>query len=140
MSGRGRDLDPTALSPSERVIGAAAWLGVINTLVPWWFRATTETRTISYNAGLTAGGVATFVFLALAGLHVLARAWIWPRPAPRRDGIVYIALGVGALTALSVLNRAVDHSWIGYWVGVGIAGVVTIGGFARRRERLRGWQ
>ncbi|MFP5224241.1 MAG: hypothetical protein ACLGH3_01590 [Actinomycetota bacterium] len=137
---RGRDIDPSTLSPSERIVALAAWLGVLNGLIPWWFQAATERGTVRYNAGLTFGGVTTFVVLAAAGLIVLFRAWIWPRPAPRKDGAIYILLGLAALVALSVLNRTVENAWIGYWVGVADAGVLTVAGFARRRERLRGWQ
>jgi hypothetical protein len=121
------------------VIGAAAWLGVLNALIPWWFK-TPGPDQVYFNAGLTFPGLATFLFLAAAGLTVIARAWIWPKPAHKRDGLVYSVLGIAALVALSFLTRMVDHAWLGYWVGVADAGVLTIAGFARRRERLRGWQ
>jgi hypothetical protein len=120
------------------VVAVAAWLGVVNALVPWWFRAETVHGARTFTAGLSKAGTIAWICFALAGLLVLARNWIWPDPAPAHDGALYALLGAGALAALAFQSTLVDAEWIGYWVGVLLAFVVLVAGLIRRRERRTG--
>lgn len=137
--GKAKTLDPSTLSKPERIVAAASWLGVINAAIPWWFRAHTSSGTETFNAGLTYEGLLVYATFGAAAALVLIRAWIWPQPAPRRDGTLYALLGIGTLVALSARTLGGAGSWIGPWVALVLSVAVTAAGFVRRRERQRGW-
>ena len=107
--------------------------------VPWWFRTTTVDGSTSYNAGLTDFTVVAVLAGAVAAIAVLARAAIWPEPAPDRDSILYGALGLVAVIALMLTALVRNGVWVGTYAGLALAGVLLLGGVRRRRERRAGW-
>jgi len=137
----GRFLDPSTLTRAERIVALAAWLGVINAAIPWWYRVSTAAgRTVQFSAGIDWTGLVAWGCFGLAGVLVLVRAWIWPEPAPHRDGAIYLLLGIVALVSLSVQSFTQDDAWLGFFVGVLLAGLLALGGATRRRERGAGWR
>ena len=135
-----KSLDLSSLTRAERVVLTSAVLLVVNGFVPWWYRVTTQRGTHHYNAALTGFGVIAVAAGALAALSVLARTNIWPQPAPRADGSLYTVLGMVAVVSLvTELGRA-NSAWIGSYVGLGLAFVITAAGMTRRRQRRAGWQ
>lgn len=117
-----------------------AWGGVVNAFAPWWFRTVGETGTMSFNAGITSAGTAAWMCFGAAALIVLIRNWIWPDPAPQHDGALYAILGVCALVALSITSFTLESAWLGYYVAIGLATFLFIGGLLRRKERRSGWR
>lgn len=94
-----RGLDFSSLTRAERLVLASGALLFADGFVPWWYRVATPERTYAYNAGLTGWSVLAVAAGAAAAIAVLARAAIWPEPAPRRDGLLYVALGTLAIAA-----------------------------------------
>ena len=45
-----------------------------------------------------------------------------------------------ALVSLSVQSFTQDDAWLGFFVGVLLAGLLALGGATRRRERGAGWR
>jgi hypothetical protein len=134
-----RGIDLSSLTRAERQILAAAVLQYVNGFVPWWYQAVTAHGTTRYNAGLTGWGVIAVVAAGLAAIAVLARASIWPEPAPRMDGIVYACLGAVPMIGLAVDAASRDGDWIGSWVAIALAAALVAAGLQRRQERRTGW-
>jgi hypothetical protein len=132
-------LNPFSLTKAERVVAVAAWVGVINAFVPWWFRTVTPNGPQTFNASITMAGTATWICFAGAAVLVLTRNWVWPDPAPRRDGAVYAILGACALVSLSITSFTLKSAWIGYYVAIALGAALLIGGLMRQRERRSGW-
>lgn len=137
---RPKFLDPSSLTKAERLIAVGSWLGVVNAFVPWWFRAETAGGARTFTAGLSKAGTVAWLCFALAALLILGRSWIWPNPAPRRDGTLYALFGAGAAIALAVQGLRVGPLWIGFYVAILLAAVVFVGGMLRRNERRAGWR
>lgn len=135
----GKPLDLSSLTRAERLVLASGALSLVNGIVPWWFRIHTMRRVYFHNAGLSSLSVVAVVAGALAGIAVLARAAIWPEPAPARDGAVYAGLGVIALVALVGEFARARSAWLGLYVGIAIAGALIFAGLRRRAERRAGW-
>lgn len=133
-----RPIDFSALTRAERLVLASGALGLANGMFPWWYRATTSQGTYTYNSGLHGWGVVAVLAGAAAALGALARAWIWPRSAPRHDGTAYLVLATIALASLSGEVGA-RGSWIGVWVALALALALGAAALARRAERRRGW-
>ena len=110
-----------------------------NGFVPWWYRSVTASGTITYNAGLTNWSVIAVLAGAAAAIAILARAAIWPEPAPGRDGTVYTLLGLVALVTLVANALTGQGVWLGLYAGIGLASILVLGGTRRRRERRTGW-
>jgi hypothetical protein len=135
-----RSLDLSSLTRAEQVVLAASIALVVDGFVPWWYRIATSTGTYHYNAGLTGYGVIAVGAGALAAIIVLARTNIWPSPAPRSDGFAYTVLGLTAVGALVAQVSRAKAEWLGLYVGLGLAIVVTVAGLIRSRARRAGWQ
>jgi hypothetical protein len=110
-----------------------------NGFVPWWFRSATSAGVVTYNAGLTGPTLIAVLSGAAAALAILGRAMIWPEPAPRKDSIVYVLLGVAAVAALVVGIMTMQGIWLGPYAGIVLAGIMILGGVRRARERRSGW-
>ena len=134
-----RGLDFTSLTRAERSVLASGGLLFADGLIPWWYRAVTPQGTFSYNAGLTGLGAIAVLAGAVAAVAVLARAAIWPEPAPRRDGTAYAGLGLIALIVLVVQLARTRAEWIGIWVAIVFAIALVAAGLRRRVERRAGW-
>lgn len=134
-------IDPSTLTRSERIVAVFAWLGVVNAIIPWWYRVTTTGGDLRrFNAGVDWTGVAAWICFGAAALLVLVRAWIWPEPAPHRDGAAYLIFGVTALAALSIQSVTHKAATTGFYLAVFLAIGLAVGGAMRRRERLSGWR
>lgn len=134
-----RGLDLSSLTRAERRVLASGGLLFLNGIVPWWYRTSTPSGSSSYNAGLTGWGTAAVLAGALAAVAVLARASVWPGPAPRWDGTLYTTLGAFALLALLVQLSRGRANWIGIYVALILAIALTRAGLRRRSERRSGW-
>lgn len=134
-----RPLEISSLSPAERVVAAAAWLGVANGVIPWWFRVETSTGTSLHNAGLTVAGTIAFGSFAAAGIGVLIRAWVWPKPSKGWDARFYLLAGLTALVSAATLLATHDATWFGLYAADLCAFALIAGGARRLRERRRGW-
>lgn len=137
MGGRGIDL--SSLTRSERLVLAAAVLGYANGFIPWWYRAATAAGTVRFNAGLTTWGVLSVVLFGLVAIAVLGRAAIWPSPAPRADGLLYVGLGAAIVAGLMLDAAEWAAEWLGLYAGLGLAVVVVVAGGMRVRDRRAGW-
>jgi hypothetical protein len=137
---RPRFLDPSSLTRAERIVAISAWLGVVNALLPWWYRAETDNGIQTHSAVITTGGTIAWACFGVAAVVILVRSWIWPDPAPHRDGAVYVLAGAGALVALSIQSFTLNSAWIGYIVAALLGMALTAGGLLRRRERRAGWR
>jgi len=134
-----RGLDFTALSPAERRVFGAGLIGFANGFIPWWYRVRSPTGTSTLSAGHTLWSVMAVAAVALCVLLILARAAIWPEPAPGRDGLVYAILGlipVGILAPHAVTGTGI---WVGLYVQIAVSASLALGGFRRRGERKAGW-
>lgn len=135
-----RSLDLSSLTRAEQLVLASGFLLALNGFIPWWYRVATATSTYTYNAGLTGLGVVVVATGAIAAIGVLGRTNIWPQPAPRADGMAYAVLGLVATVATLVEVSRSDAEWIGSYVALGLALVLTLAGFVRSRQRRAGWQ
>lgn len=139
MRAVGRPIDLSSLTRAERTVFGAAVAGFANAFVPWWFRVATDDGAVTYNAGLRGLAVVAAVTAAVTAIAILARAAIWPAPAPARDGIVYAALGLVAAGAVAAEAVRARGDWVGTWVAIALAALQAWGGLRRRRERHGGW-
>jgi len=134
-----RPIDFSSLTGTERIVLGAGLGLAVNGFIPWWYRVATTDAVVSYNAGLSGWGIvavpAGFVAMVVVGV----RAAIWPEPAPKQDGAVYALLGVIALVALIVELTSTEAEWVGAYVAVFLAAVLTFAGVRRRLERRVGW-
>ena len=136
----GRGIDFTSLTRAERIVLLAGTLGFVNGFVPWWFRTTNSAgKHFGYNAGLNGWSTLAVAAAALAAVAVLARAAIWPEPAPHKDGLLYTALGAVSVIAVTIQIAQHRSTWIGIYVASVFAVLLAFGGMRRRRERARGW-
>ncbi|MFN2613972.1 MAG: hypothetical protein ABR552_04035 [Actinomycetota bacterium] len=136
-----KKVELSALTRAERAVIFTGIASFINAMVPWWFRVYVARKHnwFTFNAGLNGWGTAVAAAGALGALLVLARAWIWPHPAPRLDGLLYTILGVVSLIATLVLVGDRGATWLGLYVGVVLASAMTVAGLMRRTERSHGW-
>jgi len=135
----GKRLSISALTGAERLVLAGAALGVVNGFVPWWYRARIATGTVTYAAGLTTWSTLAVGASFVAAAAVLARASIWPDPAPRSDGGLYVSLGVAAMGLLVAGAVTGSGAWLGLYAGIALAAAVAWGGVRRWTERRSGW-
>lgn len=136
-----RFLDPSTLTRAERLVGVSAWLGVVNAAIPWWYRAETSSgEVLSFNAGVDWTGTVAWVCFGIASVLVLVKAWIWPEPAPHKDGILYTLAGLVALGSLTVQSTSHESAAAGFYLALALAFGLTVGGTLRRRERHSGWR
>lgn len=135
-----RSIDLSSLTSPERTILISAIVLVVDAIIPWWYRIATPTGAYHYNAGLTGYGVLAFVAGLVAALIVIARASIWPEPAPTSDSIVYAVLGF-IVTASILIQLAQERTgWIGAWIGLAAGLGIIVGAIRRRTRRRAGWQ
>lgn len=134
-----RPIDFSALTRAERAVLLSGGLGFLNGLLPWWYRTSTPAGTFLYPASLRPLSLLAVACCALAALIALGRAWIWPEPAPHKDGLVYFALGLLGTGALLIEIATGTAAWVGVGLGFLLAGGLTTAGFRRRRERAAGW-
>lgn len=137
MASRGIDL--SSLTRAERLVLATGVALFASGFAPWWFRTATDDGAFTYNAGLTGWSVVAVGAAAFAAVAVLARAWIWPQPAPAKDGTLYALLALVATGAIVMELVTGVGAWIGTWTGLALAVVMLGGGLQRRIERARGW-
>lgn len=139
-SGQGRPpdgVDFSALSRGERLVLAAGGLLFASGFVPWWFRVQTPSGVFRHTAD-TGISIAAVALGAAAAAGVVIRAWRFPQRGPA-DGIAYAVLGVAAAALLAAEIVRDSRAWIGVWVGLGLAAVLTYAGILRRAERRAGW-
>lgn len=134
-----RPIDFSSLTRPERAVLVCSAALVVDGIVPWWFRVRTAQGAFSYNAGFTLPGIVAIAAAAAAGIAVIARAAIWPEPAPARDGALYTILGgVAAVSAAIEIARS-RHTWIGPYVALLLALALASAGLRRRAQRKAGW-
>jgi hypothetical protein len=134
-----RPLDFSTLTSAERLVLMSGVLLFANGFLPWWFRATARGQARMYGAGLTGWGTIATLAGAAAAITVVARASIWPEPAPRRDGLLYSGFGGLASLALGAQLVLGSHNYLGVGAEAVFAKMLTAGGILRRRERRSGW-
>lgn len=134
-----RPIDFSALTRAERGVLTSGTLGLLNGLMPWWYRTHSPAGTFLYPASLRGLSLLAVICCTLAALIALVRAWIWPEPAPARDGLVYAALGAISTAALVAQIVTGTAPWVGLGLGLLIAIGLTTAGVRRRRERTAGW-
>lgn len=134
-----RPIDFSALTRAERAVLLSATLGFLNGLMPWWYRTSGPSGTFLYPASLRPLSLLAVTCAALAAMIALVRAWIWPEPAPDRDGLVYTALGALATGSLLIQIAWGTAPWIGLGLGLLLSVGLTTAGYRRRRERTAGW-
>lgn len=134
-----RPIDFSALTRAERAVLLAGTLGFLNGLLPWWFRTSSPAGVFLYAASLRPLSLLAVSCSGLAAMIALVRAWIWPEPAPDRDGLAYSALGALGTGALLVELVWGGAAWVGIGLGLLLSGGLTYAGFRRRRERTAGW-
>jgi hypothetical protein len=128
------------LTRAERWILLLAVMTFVNAMVPWWFRVrTSQGNVFTFNAGLTGWGTVVAGCAAVAAVLVIARAWVWPHPVPRLDGLLYTTLGVLSLVSTLILIGERGASWYGLYAGLALSLGLTAAGLARRTERAAGW-
>lgn len=137
MSARGVDF--SSLTRAERTVLIGSGLLFANGFVPWWFRASVAGGAFTGNAGLSNPTFIAVLAGAVAAIAVLARAMIWPEPAPRKDSVVYLALGIaaGGATIVSLATRS--GVWLGHYASLTLSAIVILGAVRRARERRSGW-
>jgi hypothetical protein len=134
-----RPLDFSALTRAERGVLLSGSLGLLNGLMPWWYRTNTAAGTFLYPASLRPLSLLAVTCCALAAVIALVRAWIWPEPAPSKDGLVYAALGALATGALLIELVTGTAPWVGIGLGLLLAAGLATAGVRRRQERTAGW-
>lgn len=135
-----RPLDLSALTPGERGVLLLGTAGFVNGMIPWWYRTESPAGTFLYPASLRTLSLLSVICCAFAALVVLGRAWIWPQPAPARDGLIYTALGAMSAFALIAQSLLGTSPWVGLGLGLLISTGLTASGLRRRRERAAGWR
>lgn len=134
-----RPIDFSSLTPAERTVFTGGALLFVDGFVPWWYRTAGPSGVVTYNAGLTDWSVVAVAAGAIAVVAILARAAIWPEPAPGKDGALYTLLGVTGFTTLVGQSLTGTGVWWGVYSGIGLSAILTLGGLRRRRERRAGW-
>jgi hypothetical protein len=135
-----RPVDLSSLTRPERVVLVSAAALVVDGILPLWFRIVTPRGTFTHNAGFAAWSIVAVAAGAATAIAVLARAAIWPEPAPERDGVAYTTLGLLAAAAVLLQLAEGKHAWIGVWIALACAIGIIGGGLRRRAQRKAGWQ
>ena len=95
--------------------------------------------TYLYGAALRPLSLTAVICAVIAALVSLTRAWIWPQPAPARDGLIYTLLGAIGTIALIAQLVTGTAPWVGIGLGLLLSVGLTTAGVRRRRERTGGW-
>jgi len=130
------EVDPSALSPAERLVAATGMAMFVNGFIPWWYRIPTKRHTFLHSAGLTGLGLIAILAGFIASVMVLTRA---TRHASPRDYIYYGILGLMAVASLALQAKRTHAQWIGFWLAFAIAILLSVAGWRRYVERRSGW-
>jgi hypothetical protein len=113
--------------------------GFVNGFIPWWYRIRSPAGNSTLNAGHTLWSVLAVAAAATCVLLVLARAAVWPEPAPARDGLAYTLLGLIPIGILVTHAATGEGIWAGVWAQLVVCTSLALGGLRRRGERRVGW-
>lgn len=134
-----RPLDLSSLTRAERAVLTFSVLAFVNGSIPWWYRTQGPGGTFLYGAALRPLSLIAVLCAIAALLIALSRAWIWPQPAPERDGLIYTLLGAFSAVAIIAQLIAGTAPWVGIGIGLLLSVGLTTAGVRRRRERAGGW-
>lgn len=134
-----RPLDLSSLTHAERAVLSLSAIAFLNGTLPWWYRTRGPNGTFLYGASLRPLSLIAVVCAVVAALVSLTRAWIWPQPAPARDGLIYTLLGATGTVALIAQVLTGTAAWVGIGIGLLLSAGLTTAGLRRRRERASGW-
>lgn len=132
-----RGVDLSTITRAERLVFSTGLALFVDAVVPWWYRIRTPDGTFLHNGGLRGWGVLAAAAGFAAALVVLARRT--QTPASFDDRAIYFVLGLLGLAAAIVQGLRASSLWIGYWVGLALAGALLASAALRLREKRRGW-